>query len=240
MTSSDEHSSAARTLVDDEPARTDDRPSVEGRLQRLCRAAHRDLPASGVGVSILSKAGDLLTAAASSDASLRIEELQFALGEGPCLAAMAAQEPVLVPDLMAATTWPGYGPAAHSRGVRAVFAFPLQVGAARLGALDVYRDEAGELSPWATSRARGFADEALQTMLKAQQAGEMGSWLADESDTRFEVYQAQGMVMVQLGVAPDEALARIRAFAFAHDRRLADVAEDVIARRLVLEPDEPA
>jgi ANTAR domain/GAF domain len=236
-----DHTTAVLTLVADEPAEADDMPAPVGRLQRLCRAAERDLPASGVGVSMVSESGVLLTAAASSKASARLEELQFTMGEGPCLAAFASRSPVLVPNLAEAATmtWLGYGPAAHDHGVRAVFAFPLQVGGARLGAMDVYREEPGALSAWALSRALTFADVAMQTMLEAQgHAGGPELPLTDGDDNRFEVYQAQGMVMVQLGVNPTEALSRLRAHAYATDRRLRDVANDVISRRVVLEPDD--
>lgn len=224
-----------------EPCEPEDSPALVGRLQRLCRAAQRDLLASGVGVSMVSEAGGLITTAASNEASARIEELQFALGEGPGLAAFAARSPVMVPNLeeAATRTWLGYGPAAHDHGVRAVFAFPLQVGAARLGALDVYRDQAGALSPWSLARALTYADVALQTMQAAQgDAGGAASLWHDADDSHLEVYQAQGMVMVQLGVGPAEALARLRAYAYAQDRRLRDVASDVIGRRLELEPDD--
>jgi hypothetical protein len=236
-----DHTGAVLALVAEEPAEPDDMPAPMGRLQRLCRVAKRDLPASGVGVSMVSESGDLITAAASSRASVRLEELQFAAGEGPCLAAFASRGPVLVPDLGKAATgiWLGYGPAAHDHGVRAVFAFPLQVGAARLGAMDVYRDQPGALSAWAMSRALSYADVALQTMLDAQREADGPESLWTEGDdTRFEVYQAQGMVMVQLGVGPAEALSRLRAYAYVHDRHLRDVATDVIGRRMALEPDD--
>ncbi len=242
MTSGDNTKEVLR-LVADEPVEAGDMPALVGRLQRLCRAARRDLPASGVGVSMVSEAGGLLTAAASSPDSARVEELQFTMGEGPCLAAYASRRPVLIPDLSeaATTAWPGYGPAAHDHGVRAVFAFPLQIGAARLGALDVYRDEPGALSAWALSRALTYADLAMQTLLDAQEdVGGSGDPLwTDGDDTHFEVYQAQGMVMIQLGVDAAEALSRMRAHAFANDLRLTDVAEDIIGRRVILEPDPP-
>jgi ANTAR domain/GAF domain len=235
-----DQTSAVLTLVADEPGAPDDGPALVGRLQRLCRAAKRDLPASGVGVSMVSESGALITAAASSKASARLKELQFTTGEGPCLAAFASRGPVLVPNLgeAASTTWLGYGPAAHDQGVRAVFAFPLQVGVHRLGAMDVYRDQPGALSAWALSRAFTYADVALQTLLDAQKdvAGAELLW-TEGDDSCFEVYQAQGMVMVQLGVRPAEALSRLRAYAYAHDRRLRDVAQDVVGRRVVLEPD---
>ena len=243
MTSGD-HTNEVLTLVADEPVEAGDLPALVGRLQRLCRAAQRDLPASGVGVSMVSEAGGLLTAAASSPDSARVEELQFTMGEGPCLAAFASRRPVLVPDLSeaATTTWPGYGPAAHDHGVRAVFAFPLQVGAARLGALDVYRDEPGALSSWALSRALTYADVAMQTVLEEQEAvaGSRDPLWTDGDDTQFEVYQAQGMVMVQLGVDAAEALSRMRAYAYANGLRLSHVAEDIIGHRLTLEPDHPS
>ena len=242
MSPSGEHTAAVLTLVADEPVEPEDLPALGGRLQRLCRAARRDLPASGVGVSMVSESGNLITAATSSRTSTLLEELQFAMGEGPCLEAFASRSAVLVPNLSEAATrtWLGYGPAAHEYGVRAVFAFPLQIGVARFGAMDVYRDEAGALSAWAYSRALTYADVAIQTMLNAQNdAGGTATLLTDGDDTRFEVYQAQGMVMVQLGVRAAEALSRLRAYAYANNRRLREVADDIISRRVELEPDDP-
>ncbi len=242
MTSAAEHSAAVLTLVANEPAGDNDSPGAVGRLERLCRAARRDLPASGVGVGVLSKAGELMSAAASSPTSALVEELQFTMGEGPCLDAVSARRPVLVPDLAraATATWPGYGPAAHEHGVRAVFAFPLQVGTACLGALDVYRDEPGSLSTWSLARALTYAEVAMQSMLDAQAtASPATSPLADLDDIRFEVYQAQGMVMTQLGIGPAEALSRMRAHAYSQEMPLRVVADEIIARRLSLEPDRP-
>ena len=228
-------------LVEREPSEPTDEPSVVGWLQRMCRTAARDLPASGVGVSLLSEEGALLTVAASSAASAAIEDLQFTLGEGPCLAAHETRSPVLVPDLSAraTTTWPGYAAAAGEHGVKAVFAFPLQVGAARLGALDVYREQTGPLSAKATSRALSYAGVATLRLLDGDHPIEraVGS-LGEGNGTRFQVYQAQGMVMVQLRVSAAEAMARLRAHAYATGRELAAVADDVVARRLVLESDD--
>jgi hypothetical protein len=242
MTSAAEDASAVRALVADEPTEADDAPGVVGGLQRLCRAAQRDLPASGVGVGVLSKSGELMNAAASSTACALVEELQSTMGEGPCLAAASFRRPVLVPDLSkaAATTWLGYGPAAHDHGVRAVFAFPLQIGAACLGAIDVYRDEPGSLSPWTMARALTYADVALQSLLDAQAtAATPDTAFTDLDDTRFEVYQAQGMVMSQLSVAPAEAMSRMRAYAYANARTLSSVADDILGRRLSLATDHP-
>lgn len=184
----------------------------------------------------------MVTLAASSAASLLVEELQFVLGEGPCMDAHASRTPVLVPDLKAAKTtmWPGYATAVEDHGIRAVFAFPLQIGAARLGVMDVYRDHPGNLSEDTLSGALVFADIAMEALLDAGQESASAADLIDSADdATFEVYQAQGMVMVDLGVTLDEALARLRAHAYAANRPLAEVASDIVEGNLRLSRDKP-
>jgi ANTAR domain len=147
---------------------------------------------------------------------------------------------VLTPDLADPTVrWPVYALAARQYGVRAVFAFPLQVGMARLGAVGVYRNTVGELSQPALRQALSFAEIALQALLEALESpGQTTSMASDVLGSRFEVYQAQGMVMIQLGAGAREAIARIRGCAFVQNRSVADVSRDIVARRLVISSDE--
>ncbi|MCW2764299.1 MAG: hypothetical protein JWO11_258 [Nocardioides sp.] len=232
-----------RALIADEPRLSGDKPAAFGGLQRLCRAATRSLPAMGVGVIVMSESGEPTTVASSGPDCEALEELQFTLGEGPCLDAYVLRRPVLTPDLgkAARTRWLGYGPAAQDQGVQAVFAFPLQVGAARLGAMDVYRTTPGALSFASLSRALSFADVAVKSLLDAhgpgEREGEGVPGLDDALESRLELYQAQGMVMVQLGVGLAEAMSRLRAYAYAQDRRVSDVAVDIVTRRLTFESD---
>jgi transcriptional regulator with GAF, ATPase, and Fis domain len=228
-----------------ELARAEDQPGLGGWLQRLCRAAARTLPASGVGVSLISGHDGAATvvAASGTDAEV-IEELQFTLGEGPCQDAYALGRPVLAADLAEAARarWPGYAPAAQEHGVEAVFAFPLLIGAARLGAMDVYRAHTGSLSAQAVRQALAFAAAATAALLDAQEKAQDGDEDEDtlgleEGLSGYVVYQAQGMIHVQLGISLSQAMARLRAYAYAHDRSLSEVAADVVARRLVLEGD---
>jgi hypothetical protein len=235
--------------VAEEPALSSDRPGLGGWLQRLCRAATRELEATGAGISLMSSRGNPTVVAASSPASLDLEQLQFTVGEGPCWDAHARGHVVSAPDLAEAarTRWPGYAPAAQDHGVAAVFAFPLGSGTERVGALDVYRATPGPLSRARLHRGRAFASAAMSVLLDGQRhtgknthdaAGEDLSPVLEEAfDGRFEVYQAQGMVQVQLGVSLDEAMARLRGYAYSHDRALTDVAADVVARRLSFAPD---
>ncbi len=131
-----EQAAQVNRLIDDEPLGARRLGGASGRLDRLCSALTRALPATGVGVSLLTPDHNGGGIVAASDARSRVlEELQFTAGEGPCIDAYTTGRPVLVPDLDGHGTrrWPGYAPAAREHGVRAVFSFPLQVGAARRG-----------------------------------------------------------------------------------------------------------
>jgi GAF domain/ANTAR domain len=209
-------------------------------LGRLCAAAARALAASGAGISVMTEGGVRVVAAASGEASARIDELQFTLGEGPCTDAFSSRRPVFEADLANGepTRWPAYSAAAHEEGVRAVFAFPLQIGAARLGVLDLYREEPGWLSAAELTQALTFADVATTMLLDGQaQApeGRAAEGLDEALDYHAEVHQAQGMVMVQLSVSLAEALALMRAYAYSDDRSLGEVARDVVIRTLRLD-----
>ncbi len=228
-------------LVRDEPALAGDLADPLGSLQRLCRSAALHLPAAGVGVSVLADEGRVMTAA-SSPAIARLEELQVTLGEGPCLDAFETGRPMLVSDLDAEprSRWPAFAAEVRQQGLRAMFAFPLQVGAARLGGLDVYRERPGPLSRESRTDALVYADLARDGLLDAQDHAvgtDRPAGVEDLDGSQFDVYQAQGMVMVQLKVSLGEAMVRMRAHAFAHERGLVEVARDVIARRLVFERD---
>jgi hypothetical protein len=238
----DERKARVHALIAAEPSAPDDAVGMVGALRRLCGAAVKAVPASGAGLSVMTDGGVRGIAAASDAVSQRIDELEFALGEGPCMDAFASRRPVLEADIDdgGKTRWPLYSAAAHNAGIRAAFAFPLQIGAARLGVLDLHRKQPGSLSSDELARALTFADVATTMLLDAQRAAEQGA-AADGLDEamayHFELHQAQGMVMVQLGVSLTAALALLRGYAYANERDLIDVAQDVVARTLRLYKD---
>jgi GAF domain-containing protein len=168
-----------------------------------------------------------------------IEELQFTLGEGPCVDAYQQDKVVAVPDLAAPVThrWPAFTPPTLQAGVRAVFAFPLRVGTVHLGALNLYRDLPGPLTGDQHADALVIADVAARWVLEAQ-AGASPDAVAEELEAganfHFAVHNAAGIISVQEGISVTESLIRLRAFAFSSDRLLADVARDVIARTVRL------
>jgi len=175
----------------------------------------------------------------TDEVSHLIEDLQYSLGEGPCVDAYQTDMVVAEPDLahQESGRWLAFTPAALEAGVRAVFGFPLRSGTVRLGALNLYRDNPGPLSGDQHADALALADLAAQWVL-AVQAGAAPDAIADElqisSDFHFIVHNAAGIVSVQEDVTVTEALILLRAYAFGNDRPLTDVAGAVVDRKLRL------
>ena len=207
---------------------------------QLCAVCPGILSVDGAGVMLMS--GDIPRGSlcASDNVSKLIEDLQYTLGEGPCVDAYHLDAVVAEPDLAdpAARRWIAFTPPALQAGVRAVFGFPLRVGTVRLGALNLYRDRSGPLTADQHADALVMADVMARWVLDVQAGAPsdvMAQALESGADFHFMVHNAAGIVSVQEEISVTEALIRLRAFAFSHDRLINDVARDIIDRTLRLE-----
>jgi hypothetical protein len=212
--------------------------STPSLLGRICHAVCQDMHSSGAGITLMSRSGWRGVITATSPLTEQREELQFIYGEGPSFDAFRFGHPILVDDLEDTVwkDWAGYAPAAQAGGVRAVFAFPLQVGAARLGALDIYREVPGPLTAGELADGMVFADLALNALLDGQEAARAGHLDAGMDEAiDYRIYQAQGMVSVQLRIDLVESMARLRAHALGNESRLSDVADQVLSGDLHLD-----
>ncbi len=206
---------------------------------QLCLACPGIAGVNGAGVMLM--AGDVPRGSlcVSDEVSQLIEDLQFTLGEGPCVDAYRQDAVVSEPDLAepAFRRWPAFTPPALRGGVRAIFGFPLRVGSVRLGALNLYRVEPGPLTSDQHADALVVAEVTARWVLNTQSgapANAVATELEAGADFHFAVHNAAGIVSVQENISVDAALMRLRAFAFSHDVPLAEVASDVIAHRLRL------
>jgi hypothetical protein len=173
--------------------------------------------------------------------SVALEDLQFTLGQGPGLEAVRTGAAALVPDLTdTAVRWPAFCSGAADLGVRAVFAFPLRIGATSVGVLTAHRETSGSLNAARLADAAVLTDAITILLTRRASSGPPGPGPARPSWAQTEIYHAQvhqatGMISVQLGVTLAEALVRLRAHAYGNDRPLAEVAADVVDRRLRFE-----
>ncbi len=214
----------------------------------VCAAVVPEVAVTGAWLSagLDAQAGHLMQV--TDEIGQQLADLQLTLGEGPSLDASASSGPVLASDLTdgeSRARWPAFATAASQAGAAAVFVFPLVVGAIRAGVLGLYRDRPGPLSDFQLGDALVFADTATMLLLDAQDrpAGDLGPGVgpggqpAGLAAHRTEIDQATGMLTEQLGVGIADAFVRLRAYAYGNDLPLADVARDIVARRLRLFPD---
>lgn len=212
-----------------------DAPGAE--TARLCRVCAEVTGMTGAGIMLMWGDVPRGSVCTTDEVSALIEQLQYDLGEGPCVDAHQLERPVLEPDLADPSDprWLAFAGPALDAGVRAVFGFPLRVGAVRLGALNLYRDRPGPLDGEQHADALVMADVAAEAVLLLQAeapVGEIAAELDAGGDFQYVVHQAAGMVSVQLDVTVGQALIRLRAYAFGNDRPLTQVARDVVSRTL--------
>ncbi len=198
---------------------------------------------SGAGIMLLSGEVPQGSVCTTDEVSALIEELQYTLGEGPCIDAHRLRAAVVEPDLADPTTarWAEFSRSAVDAGVRAVFGFPMSIGDVHVGALNLYRDRPGPLSDNQHADAVVLASVAARSIIGMQAdapPGDLAPKLEASGNFRFVVHQAAGMVAVQLEVPVAEALLRLRARAFSSGRLVSEVADDVVARRLRFSPDD--
>ncbi len=203
----------------------------------LVAACAANVPVSGAGLALMTDTGPGAILAVTDGPARVMEELQASLGEGPCVDASDSGHMVLQPDLAvtAPERWPEFAAGALSVSIGAVFAFPLHVGAIRLGVLDLYRDSVGGLDDDELAEALAFADAATAVLLSLQATAgpsAMHPLLSTSVADRAEVHQATGMIAEQADVSLLDALALLRGRAFATDRGIADLAGDVLKRLL--------
>src|SRR5437763_4100816 len=179
--------------------------TTEPEPARLCEVCARVSLMTGAGIMLMTGDTQQGSVCSSNPVSGLIEELQYTLGEGPCVDAHHENRPVLEPDLADPATppWVAFTPPAVAAGARAIFGFPLQVGGVRLGALNLYRDRPGPMSDDQFADSLVLAGVAAQAVLAMQAdapPGMLSAELEEGANFRFVVHQASGMTAVQLGV----------------------------------------
>jgi ANTAR domain len=205
-------------------------------VDRMCAKCLHDVAGvDGASVVVVTDLPARLTRCTSDQSTAHVEELQFALGEGPGIEAFTRGRLVLAEDLTSRSArlrWPAFAPAAVEAGAAAMFAFPLQIGAIRVGVLSLRRAQPGLLDSDDIRTALVLAD-VTTLLLLAEDHGSTPRWQTQVAfEQRAVIHQATGMIMVQLDSTIAVAFARLQAHAYAESRPLRDVANDVVRRRL--------
>jgi hypothetical protein len=215
---------------------------------RLCRTCVQLFGVDGAALSLVDRGPARGTFGASGAVSRRVDEWQFTFEQGPCMDAVRTGYPTLVDDLALAgdRRWPTFAEKAVTAGMRAVFALPVSVALVPVGALDLFRYEAGGLSDAALAGGLLAADLAAIPLMDllgqpgvARRPTDSDGWEQLAELDRIEVHQATGMVSAQLGVDVADALTRLRAFAAKRQQSVSELAWDIVERRVAFDPTDP-
>jgi hypothetical protein len=226
--------------------------AVDGRrgvhaADSLCEACVLLFDIDAAAISLVFDGASSGTLGSSGAPARMYDELQFTLGEGPCLDSVARRAPILVVDLADAADarWPAFGPAMLAHQIRGISALPVLVAGEYVGALDLFRKQPGGLVGEQFAGAIVAAELAAIPLLDLLDADLQAAVSDPKSDawtelnvlSRAEVSQATGMLVAQLEVEPAEALVRLRAYAYGNGRSATDVARDILDRQLKLDTD---
>ena len=214
---------------------------------RLCEACVALFDVQAAAISIVFDGADIGLLGASGASARELDELQFTLGEGPCLDAVANRIPIFILDLADpdVVPWPVYGPALLAHQIRGVYALPVVVAGQYVGALDLFRTHPGILRADQLTGVLAAADLAQLPFLDFLGADlptaitepDSEAWAELNILSRTEVSQATGVLVAQLHVVPAAALLRLRAHAYLTGRSATDIARDILTHRLKLEAD---
>ncbi|MHA7294785.1 GAF and ANTAR domain-containing protein [Arthrobacter sp. HLT1-21] len=208
----------------------------------LCTPYLQELPVTGAAISVFGGSVQE-TVCCSDDLAHQLDELQFELGEGPRWEATASRLPVLIPDVTEDwhTRWPVFGNAVQATEVRAIFVFPLILGAIDIGVVELYRTRPGDLSSANQTAASVLTDRTSWILLRRMLSREPGhneSFGGNDGSSlsRREIHQATGMVLAQANINATDALLLLRGYAFSEGLPLTAVATSVVERRLDFTP----
>lgn len=225
----------ASTLVELADTLVDEFDVVE-LLTRLTDRCVELLDVAAAGLMLVADQGELRVVASSDDATRVLEVLEIQAEEGPCIDCYRTGLPVVNEDLgLRGDRWPQFSPAARAIGFQSSHAVPMRLRGAVIGALNLFRADAGPLGPGDVVVAQALADVATIAILQhraARQAQDVNEQMQLALTSRIVIEQAKGMIAERLGIDMDRAFSRLRGYARHNNLRLAAVAQDVIDGRL--------
>lgn len=209
-------------------------------LYMLCDRCIEALDVDEVGVMLTNPDGVLELSSASNEKMALLELFEMQKEEGPCHDAFRTGDPVAHADLATADAeerWPRFAPRALEVGLHSVYALPLRLRDEVIGALNMFRHEAGAFGGVDVLSGRAMADMATIGIMQeraVRSAEHRAEQLQRTQDSRVILEQAKGALSERLGVDPNEAFSLLRDHARSSHRQLTDICRAVIEGDLTI------
>jgi GAF domain-containing protein len=202
--------------------------SLESVVHTVTALATRVLPGEPLTSVTIVQGGRPSTVASSGPLAVELDEVQYRVGSGPCLAAATTGQPMEIVDTRSATEWPDLAARAAERGCESVLSFPLPVQERVSGALNVYARRsaaADERTRELVSRFAAYAVVPVSNMYLYQSAVEQAEHLRAALDSRAVIDQAKGILMERMKLTADHAFQVLARVSMQTNRKVRDVAE---------------
>jgi GAF domain-containing protein len=215
----------SRLLVNEE--------ALDDTLQRVADLACRNIGGADVAGVTLLRDGKPTTTVYTDPTSPRIDSAQYETGNGPCLDAFRKQRVFRIESTAEDEHWPAFSQAAAEHGIRSTISLPLGVRGNGIGALNLYSRKPAAFSEDSEQVGLQFAQQASVALANAQlydSAYRMTQQLQEALTSRAVIDQAKGMLMAQHGIGADEAFDVLRTTSQRENRKLRDLAKEMVDR----------
>jgi GAF domain-containing protein len=210
------------------------REPLSDTLYQVARIATSALRADMAGLTLLYPDGQARTAVSTSEEANTVDQAQYDSNRGPCLEAFRTKTQMRVDDTTSDGRWPEYAAAAVAHNVRSSLSSPLIVAGDGIGALNLYSSNPGQFTDDDADDVALYAAQAAVALANAQAYWEQASLaegLATAMESRATIEQAKGVIMATSGVSADTAFDLLRRQSQAENRKLREVAAEIVARQ---------
>lgn len=201
-------------------------------LHQVIAATRTLFDASGAGIMMVDDSSALAAVAATDEVGRQLEVCQQETGVGPCVDALTFDRIVCTDDLACDERWPALLPTLPELGVRSILGVPLHATSVPIGSLNVYRDHPGAWSDSEVSALESYAElveNLLRSALQAQEQEQLAAQLQHALDHRVAIERAVGVVMGREQINAVAAFNRLRQSARSSERKVADIAAELLA-----------
>ena len=200
-------------------------------LTQVAKMAVAAIPgADGAGLTLLEPdRADVIVK--STEFVREIDDIQYSLGQGPCISAAATGETMRSGSLGGDPRWPRFGPRAGRLGVHSVLSLPLRTPSGVVGAMNVYAHAHHAFDARSEELGELFAVPAAISVLNAQilaQSQRLATQLQTALTNRPIIDQAIGILRSRSGDTAAEAFTRLRIISQTQHRKLLEVATTIV------------
>ncbi|HEX3796296.1 MAG TPA: GAF and ANTAR domain-containing protein [Acidimicrobiales bacterium] len=203
-------------------------------LQRVSEMACEVTPAKYAGITIMVE-GKPRTGIFTNIEAPEIDAAQYESGEGPCLQAFRDQKIYRIDSTHDEARWPEFAATAAAHGIGSTLSVPMTARGESMGALNLYADSPNAFTGDHERRVQMFADQASYALVNAQvywDVRQLSENLGQAIKSRETIDHAVGILMAGGGRPATEAFQILVRASQRENRKVRDIAEDIVTRTI--------